>query len=404
MQISRQAGKVNELFDQCGGYGTLQLAVDDVPVSGRHLFLNGRRLLHFGNCSYMALETDPRMQAAAHAALDRFGGCFSMTRTFAHVPLIEQLEESLSSLFGGHPVVTSTTTTLAHLSALPVLIPPGDVAIFDYMAHASLHMTGSLLKGMGVRIETVRHNSVEALENKIASLGSDVKRIWYIADGVYSMYGDLAPFDELNALLDREPRLQLYLDDAHGGGWCGSHGSGSVFDRIRHKDRLYLAISLSKGLAAMGGGLVVPNAEAAKILRRTGVNQIFNFPVPPASLAAGIECARLLRTEEMEARRQAVQRQIRRFLRTCRELELPLQDWSETPVFYFRVGRPEAAMQMGRTLMERGFYTNTVGYPAVPLTNAGLRVTVTAHHRDEDVDALLEACAESMGVRQEAFV
>jgi len=401
MQISRVAETVNGLFDQCDRFGTLQLAVDDTAVSGRYVHIGGRKLLHFGNCSYMGLENDPRLQDAAKAAVDRFGVCFSMTRTFAHVPLVEQLEEGLSRMFGGRPAVVATTTTLAHLSALPVFIPEGDVAILDYMAHASLQLTGNALRGAGVQVETIQHNSMESLEKKLASIqGSN--RIWYIADGVYSMFGNLAPFEALNELMDRDPRLHLYIDDAHGVAWCGSNGTGSAFDHIRHKDRLFLAVSLNKGLGTMGGAVILPNTDAARILRRTGTNLIFNFPVPPALLAAACESARLMCTPEMEGRRQSLMGKVRRFLRGCRELELPLVDWSETPVFYLKIGRPQQAMEVGRKLMERGIYTNTVGYPAVPLKSAGLRITLTHHTQTQDLDFLLDQCADVVRAPEKA--
>jgi len=51
---------------------------------------------------------------------------------------------------------------------------------------------------------------------------------------------------------------------AHGAGWCGRNGSGSIFDEFTCKDRLFLTISLSKAYGAMGGAVVVPSAASKK--------------------------------------------------------------------------------------------------------------------------------------------
>jgi 7-keto-8-aminopelargonate synthetase-like enzyme len=53
-------------------------------------------------------------------------------------------------------------------------------------------------------------------------------RIWLIIDGLYSMFGDFAPFEELARMLDRWPQLHLYVDDAHATGWLGTHGRGGA--------------------------------------------------------------------------------------------------------------------------------------------------------------------------------
>ena len=46
--------------------------------------------------------------------------------------------------------------------------------------------------------------------------GPHHKRIWYVADGLYSMLGDFADFEALKQLLDAHAKLRLYIDDAHG--------------------------------------------------------------------------------------------------------------------------------------------------------------------------------------------
>ena len=48
------------------------------------------------------------------------------------------------------------------------------------------------------------------------------------------MYGDYAPLGKLEQLLNAYDCFHLYIDDAHGIGWSGQHGTGYVRSQIEH--------------------------------------------------------------------------------------------------------------------------------------------------------------------------
>jgi 7-keto-8-aminopelargonate synthetase-like enzyme len=66
--------------------------------------------------------------------------------------------------------------------------------------------------------------------------------VWYIEDGLYSMLGDFAPFDELKQLLDKHPKLRLYIDDAHSTSWLGQHGRGVALEHSARDERVVVAL------------------------------------------------------------------------------------------------------------------------------------------------------------------
>ena len=113
-----------------------------------------------------------------------------------------------------------------------------------------------------------------------------------MADGVYSMFADLAPFDELAALLDRHAQLHLYIDDSHGVGWAGTHGRGPALEALGMHPRLIVAASLNKSFAAAGGAIVFPDPELRRRVRTAGGPMIFSGPIQPPLLGAAIESAR----------------------------------------------------------------------------------------------------------------
>src|SRR5579875_1458161 len=172
----------------------LQRTADDGELDGRTLSFEGRPMLNFGSCSYLGLELDPRMKQGVIDAVTRYGTQFSSSRTYVQAPPYLALETLLSEMFGGHALMVPSTS-LGHVAALPVIVGSGDVVVLDQMVHHSVQMAVNHLRAQGTEIEMIRHSSIEHLE-RVLSRAQPRQRVWYLADGVYSMFADLAPFAE----------------------------------------------------------------------------------------------------------------------------------------------------------------------------------------------------------------
>src|SRR3954465_6791268 len=72
--------------------GLAHRIVEDERLGGRLVTLNGRGLVNFGSCSYLGLETDARLKAAACDAVMRYGTQFSSSRTYLAAGLYRQCE------------------------------------------------------------------------------------------------------------------------------------------------------------------------------------------------------------------------------------------------------------------------------------------------------------------------
>ena len=373
--------------------GLLRLSLDDTALSGPEIHVDGRPLVSFGSCSYMALNLDDRLTAAASEAVGRFGVTYSSSTVYTSLGLYRELEDLLCLMVGGRTLVTPTTT-LAHLTALPVMIGPGDVALVDAQAHSSVHMALQILRSEGITVEVLPHNDVEALEAAVGRVASDHHAVWYLADGVYSMFGDVAPVARLDALLDRHPNLFLYLDDAHGFSWHGENGRGWVLERMPMHPRLVLALSLSKSFGSGGGALAFGDPDLAERVLLLGGPLTFGGPVQVAELAAGVASARIHLSPEHRERRSAMEGQIDHVLDLAGRLGLPLRSTARTPVWFLHVGRIEHTVEIAQRMMRDGFYLTPASFPAVPLGAAGLRFAHTLHHSLSDIDEMLTRLAE----------
>lgn len=390
----RRLGLLDEMVGAGIADGLALRTPDDVPFDGRELSLDGRPVLNFGSCGYLGLEFDPRLQAGVSEAVRRYGTQFASSRIYLQAPLYAELEHRLGEMFGGH-VLVAPTTTLGHVAALPVLVGPQDAVIMDQQVHQSVQMAVDHLRCQGTVIKMIRHSDISQLEAALAQLAGHA-RIWYLANGVYSMHADIAPLEQLAALLHREDRLHLYIDDSHGVGWTGRHGRGPALDRLGSHERVVVAASLCKSFAAGGAAIVFPDAELKRRVRAVGGPMIFSGPVQPPMLGAALASARIHLSPELRDLQRALRERIELCTQLLSQHGIALASHDGTPICFVPIGRPELAREVARRLLDEGFFTNAATYPAVPIRQAGVRFMLTLHHRPSDIQHLVAALSRHL--------
>jgi 7-keto-8-aminopelargonate synthetase-like enzyme len=383
---------LDEMLTGAAERGLLMRTPEDVPLDGRTIRLDGRELINFGSCSYLGLEHDPRIRQAVCDAVMRYGTQFSSSRAYMSAPQYPELEQLLEELFGGCVLVVPSTS-MGHIAALPVLVGSSDAAVIDQQVHHSVQTAVDLLRPQGTTVEMIRHSQLDQLDEAITRLAPTHQRVWYLADGVYSMFADLAPFAGLVELLDRHEQLHLYVDDSHGVGWSGRHGRGPALQHIGSHERLIVAASLNKSFAAAGAALVFPTRELKRRVRTLGGPMIFSGPIQPPMLGAAIASARIHLSAELERHQAALRERIELSTGLLQEFCLPLACDQLTPIRYLTIGLPNAAQDLAERLLQDGFYVNLAIFPAVPMKQAGVRFTLTRHHKPDDIRALAHALA-----------
>jgi 7-keto-8-aminopelargonate synthetase-like enzyme len=375
--------------------GVCHLTLEDEGLQGRTIQVRGREVVNFGSASYLGLELDKRLIDGAIEAAQKFGTQYSSSRAYVSSGQYPVLERLLGEIFEAQVLVTPSTT-LAHLTALPILIHEKDAIVLDQQVHASVQMAVELVKSRGPRVISLEHNRIDRLVKKVRELETECRRIWYMADGVYSMHGDLAPLAELVELLEQFEKLYLYVDDAHGMSWIGKHGRGHALHSVSLHPKMVVATSLNKGFAAAGGALVLPNPAWHRRVRACGLPLIFSGPIQPPMLGAAIASARLHLSDEITDLQSGLRQRIEHCNKMMKKYDLPLAAETMTPIFFVRVGLPTVGSNLVQRLLNEGFYVNVGVFPAVPLTETGLRFTVTLHHELEDIEQLAAATAHHL--------
>ena len=375
--------------------GVIHRRVEDETLNGAIITLDGRSLIDFSSCSYLGLNRDPRLKAGAIDAVERYGTSYSASPTYTAIPLYDILEERLREMTGG-AVAVAQTTTLAHMAALPALIGPDDLALVDASTHDSVHLATTNLRGNGVTVETVAHRDPVFLAHRLAETAGHYNRVWYLADGIFSMYGDTAPVEEVAALQAIYPNLYAYYDDAHGFGWSGKHGRGQVLSRVPLNHRTVIASGFAKAFGSLGAVLIFGDEHLARRVRLVGGPLTFSGPVPPPDLGSAVASAGIHLSDEHEEMQSRLISDINFLQSEIVRHGLPVVSMEPTPIWYVKIGSPAQAGEMILRLMDEGFYLSIAAYPAVPVGQAGVRFNQSLHHTREQLAALLDALARHL--------
>lgn len=383
---------VKRTVDKAKAAGVIHLNTEDQAFNGRTVQIDGQEVVNFSSCSYLGLELDPRLKAAARDAVDRYGTQFSSSRSYLSHGMYEELEQLLGTVFR-KPVVVAPTTTLGHLSMIPVLVGDNDAVILDHQVHASVATAAQQVKARGVKVEMIRHNNMAMLEQRINKLKDQYENIWYLADGIYSMFGDGAPMEDLKRLHDTYPQLQLYIDDAHGVSWHGTHGRGYVLEQLKGEwpERMYLTGSMAKSFGCVGGILVFPNEEAKQKVRGWGGTLIFSGPIQPPLLAAAIASVRIHLSAELPALQARLKRRMMKFEEVASAIGLSTQGDNLTPIRFIKTGNYELGFRIAEDVRKAGYFLNLAAFPSVPLKETGLRFTIHNHLTEQDITGVLLA-------------
>jgi 7-keto-8-aminopelargonate synthetase-like enzyme len=364
------------------------LVVDEIGPN-RTMRVNGQQVVNFGSDSFLGLDQDQRVQEALVRGTKKWGTHNGASRAFASVRANALAEEKIAHWLGTEAALIYPSVTLANMGAIPGLVGRPDLLVVDEHAHNSIQEGAKIARANGVRVVNFSHCDPADLERVLRS--AQPYRIAVVAiDGVYSMTGALPPLAALDAV-GQHYNAVLYVDDAHATGVLGSHGRGTVADALGNYDNTFVIGSLSKGFSC-AGGFIGCTKQFQLLLKMRSNTYIFGGPVPPPYLEAVCTVCDILMSPEYE-------RLIGQLRSNCRRLNLGFSRLGlavlggETPIVSVLVGDEGDTLNAGGFLFERGFYVQSVTFPAVPYHAGVLRVQVNANHLSESIDRLVDAFA-----------
>lgn len=356
-------------------------------VSGgndRFLHDGDKPYLNFSSNDYLGLARHPEVIAAwqrgaAQAGVGS-GGSGHVTGYSLHH---QRLEQRLADWQGYPRALLFTSGFAANQAVVGALTASGDHILADRLSHASL-----LEAAMQSPAELRRfaHNDPRALQRLMRRDCAGNRLV--ITEGVFSMDGDRAPLAAL-AQATRAGGGWLMVDDAHGIGVVGEEGRGCAWAL---EDRPALLVVTFGKAVGVSGAAVLCAAPVAEYLLQFARHLIYSTAPPPAQIAA-IDAA-LTIVRRVDALRQRLGDNIARFRRGAASLGFILAP-SDTAIQPLVVGDNLRTLRLAERLRERGVWLTAIRPPTVPPGGARLRITLTAAHQAQDIDALLEALSDA---------
>lgn len=364
--------------------------------------MEGAERIMLGSNNYLGLTGDPRVIAAAHAAVDRYGTGLTGSRLLnGTIPLHLELEREIAEWMQTEDAIVFTTGHQANVGALGTLLAPGDTVIADSADHASI-LDGCLLSR--AKLRPFRHNRLDKLEKMLQRSAAEESAVLVVVDGVFSMEGDIAPLPAIAELCARYG-ARLMVDEAHAAGVLGARGAGTS-ELLGVEDGVDLRMgTFSKSLASCGG-FIAGSAEVVEFLRIQSRAFLFTAAAVPAAVGAALAALRIVRSDEGPQLLGAVLANARALRDGLEQLGFavvapqPLPDGGDvvTPIVPVLVGDDWKAVLLWRGLWDAGVFVNTALHPAVPPGGALLRTSVMATH---DADTLGRALSAFERVKRE---
>lgn len=354
-----------------------------VGKQGTEVNMGGHHVLMFGSNAYTGLTGDPRVEAAAKAAIDKYGtGCAGSRFLNGTLDLHVRSEKELAEFEGKDEALVFSTGFSVNSGVLANVCGREDYIICDDRNHASI------VDGRRLSFATClkfKHNDMADLEKQLQKCRPESIKL-IVVDGVFSMEGDLANLPEI-VRLKKKYNASIYVDEAHGLGVFGREGRG-VCDHFGVTDDVDIIMgTFSKSLASIGG-FVAADFDTINYLRHTCRTYIFSASNSPAATAAAMEALHIIRKEP--ERMEHLWKVTRYALRRFREEGFEIGE-TESPIIPLYVRDVEKTFLVTKLAYDNGVFINPVIPPACAPQDTLVRFALMATHTEEQVERGVQA-------------
>lgn len=371
--------------------------------STQSIMVKDQLYLNFSSNDYLGLAHHPLMiEAAIKGAQESGVGSGGSPHVTGYSAPLAQLEEKLASWLGYDAAIVYPSGFTANQAVVKLLIEREDLMIADRLSHASLLEAAIFSPG---RLYRFKHNDIASVTSYLDKASHEDVGKLVITEGIFSMDGDGAPLDQL-AVAAQKANALLMVDDAHGIGICGERGRGSC-DLYAIKPDI-LVVTFGKAFGSSGAALLL-SQELADYFIQFSKPLIYSTAIPPMQAEVLLQAISLIESTEGEERRYQLRENIAYF-RTKIQMMLqtildpqrqPEAQWpyllpSQSPIQPLVIGEDQAALNISEKLRQKGIWVSAIRPPTVPPKTARLRMTITADHRFEMIDQLVEALRDAI--------
>ena len=347
---------------------------------------DGQTLVNFGGNDYLGLRNNPKVIAAASAALQSHGVGSGASPAVSGYSREQLTLEACLAKFNQMPAALVFSSGYAgNLATISSLINDEAVVYSDALNHASLIDGCRLSKAAR---EIYPHKNIQYLRERLADTRHRFQRALIVTESLFSMDGDAAP---LLALADLAEQYDcgLIVDEAHATGVYGTSGAGLV-EELGLTGRLLAKLgTLSKAIGCLGGFLCGSQPLVDHVLNY-GRAYMFSTALPSCVLSAATAAVELI--ESLVEERAAVRS-------VAKKIRFDLRDmgWrvlgEDSPILPVVLGDEQSALELSAALQSAGLFVPAIRPPTVPAGTSRLRISLSCEHTAAQVESLLAVLA-----------
>ena len=341
-------------------------------------------VVNFCANNYLGLANHPRLVAAAERGLKERGlGLASVRFICGTQDKHKELEAALAKFLGFDDCILYTSCFDANGGLFETLMKEQDVIISDELNHASI-IDGIRLS----KADRLRYKRGNMAELEAHLQATQDKRTRLIAtDGVFSMDGDIADLKAVCDLADKYHAIVM-VDDSHATGFVGKTGRGTPeYNGVAGRIDI-MTSTLGKALGGASGGFTLGSKRVVDLLRNRSRPYLFSNTLPPALVAASLECVAML--SESTELRDRLEANTNRFRAAMTAANFNLRPGVH-PICPIMLGDAKVAQEMARRMLDEGVYVIGFSFPVVAKGLARIRVQISAAHTFAQIDHAVAA-------------
>ena len=349
----------------------------------------GRTFLRMNANAYLGLSSHPCVITAESKAAETFGTGPGAVRFISgtYQPHID-LENRLAEFHGRNAAMLFSAAYAAMIGILPALIDEDTLVVSDALNHNCIINAIRLAKT--ARKAVYPHLDLAELEHILIENKDQAKRVIIVTDGVFSMRGDHAPLDKINAIRRKhevyyEQGILTVVDDSHGIGALGSTGRGT--EEITASQADVLIATLGKALG-VNGGYVVSSSTVIDYLKETSACYIYSNPITAPEAAAALAALNILDSTEgkiLLSNIKLLALKLRSGLTRLGFETLP----GEHPIVPIMIRNTDKTRALVQHCFENDILVTGLNYPVVAEGEQEIRLQISAAHTEQDIDYLL---------------
>ena len=348
----------------------------------KYIYYKGKKLLNLSSNNYLNIADN---QAITQEFLDNVGYRYSFGSASARLltgtlPVYQELEELLSSLYGKESALLYNSGYHANVGISSALNQKGDVVFSDKLNHASIIDGMRLSDGKFFRFP---HNDMHALEKLLERERKNFNNAFIITESVFSMDGDI---EDLKKIVELKKKYNciMIIDEAHAFGVFGEKGLG-VAEELGIVDDVDLLVgTFGKAIGSMGA-FVTGSKTMIDFLINKSRSFIFSTALPPINIAFSKWIIETQISKTAQKRKNM--------------LNLAKKFGSQSHIIPVVIGENKDTVDLCEVLFHNGYFTLPIRPPTVPVGTSRLRLSLTADIREEELQTLKEKIDEVLSTK-----